>query len=176
MRACVTKGRVQRDTEGDVRDCKHPIQTAPPTPATTTTSSNSSGGGASPPSDATHTVLSSAHIYVSVQRIRREPPAVTMRSGARPPPPPPLDAALRVCLLALVCVIVAVSEGAVHRGESRRVVEIILDRDFIAIKCIFFVVLNCKRARFVRLASPYQQHCRLFVESECTDAQNKFQL
>lgn len=50
-----------------------------------------------------------------------------MCSGARPSPP--VDAALRVCLLALVCVIVAVSEGAVHRGESRRVAEIILDQD-----------------------------------------------
>lgn len=63
-----------------------------------------------------------------------------MRSGARPSPPP-LDAVLRVCLLALVCVIVAVSESAVHRGESRREAEIILDQDCIAIKCIFFVVV-----------------------------------
>lgn len=50
-----------------------------------------------------------------------------MCSGARPSPP--VDAVLRVRLLALVCVIVAVSEGAVHRGESRRVAEIILDQD-----------------------------------------------
>lgn len=92
-----------------------------------------------PPSDATHTVLCSAHIYDSVRRISREPPAVTMRSGARPPPLP-LDAALRVCLVALVCVTVAASEGAVHHGESRRVADIILDQDCIAIKCIFFVV------------------------------------
>lgn len=81
-----------------------------------------------PRSIATHTGTRTAHLCVWLQRVRREPPAVTMRPGARSPspPPPPLGAAPRLLLAALLAVVVvaaanaaaAAREDAVHRGES----------------------------------------------------------
>lgn len=135
------EGGREREREGDVRACKkkHPIQTAAtkkPAAPTRTAADGSSRRRVPSPFDATRTGPRTAHICVWLQRVRRrEPSAVTMRPGARrrlrppPPPPPPLGAALRLRLVALLGVVVAAAaacEGAVHRGESHCLAEVVV--------------------------------------------------